>query len=179
MFSPPLLPGSTHPLGHLSGKAGQNKWKTKWQSSRKAEFLPPQLEHFTPATASRGYFFLHCFCRGFGHSSVPFASTLELPGRSKHGWNWTAEPGTVKGEGGKSKQTDRWTGRRYRYIKYVPWSGWGRSTISKLPVLPGCPGAVPVALLPTHTVGPTPGQHLHLGLGHRHRGGTPGLTQTW
>lgn len=46
MFSPSLLPGSIHVLGHLSGKAGQSKWKTKWQSIRKAEFLTPQLEEF-------------------------------------------------------------------------------------------------------------------------------------
>lgn len=49
-----------HPLGHLSGKAAQNKWKTKWQFSRKAVFLTLQLKHFKPGTVFSTSSFLLC-----------------------------------------------------------------------------------------------------------------------
>lgn len=51
---------STHPPGHLSGKAAQNKWKTKWQFSRKAVFLALQSERFKPAAVSGASSFLLC-----------------------------------------------------------------------------------------------------------------------
>ena len=49
-----------HPSGHLSRKTAQNKWKTKWQFSRKAVFLAPQSEHFKPAAVSGASSFLLC-----------------------------------------------------------------------------------------------------------------------
>lgn len=50
----------------------------------------------------------------------------------------TAETGqhgqTTLGERvGSARQTDRWTSRRHRYIKYVPRSGWDKSRRSRAP----------------------------------------------
>lgn len=59
LFPTPLHSGcSMHPLGHLSGKSAQNKWKTKWQLSRKAVFLVLQSERFKAPTTSGASFLL-------------------------------------------------------------------------------------------------------------------------